>query len=103
MGSTVTLLMGALLVGDFLHGGLVTGAFGLTSVAATVRLLPGLVLLWVGLRLRVTKEQAERYAEERVGTAGEDEGEGFDAEVSPVGESLDEVPEAEAADDTEQS
>lgn len=87
VGSTVTLVVGALLVGDALHGSVVTGTFGVGSPAAVFRFLPGVVLIWVGYRLRVPPEE---YASMPSGSPGgggaeEDSGE-FDPALSPVGD-----------------
>lgn len=98
--SSTTLLVGALLVGDSLHGSVVTGAYGVTSVAAILRFVPGIVLIAIGYRLQVSSEEAERYAERTSGEPSTGPDHEFDPEVSPVGETLEEVAENDPDDDT---
>ncbi|SIR03304.1 hypothetical protein SAMN05421858_1186 [Haladaptatus litoreus] len=57
MMSTFTLVTGALLVGDALNGTVVTGTYGITSPASVFRVVPGIVLIWIGYTLRENKEK----------------------------------------------
>ncbi|WP_458185388.1 hypothetical protein [Haladaptatus sp. NG-WS-4] len=92
MLSTFTLVSGALLVGDALHGSVVTGTYGVTSPAFVIRLLPGVVLIWIGYTLR---ENHERFVSAYF--AGRDAArqpseEEFDERMSPLsGDGLENV------------
>ncbi|WP_227354757.1 hypothetical protein [Haladaptatus salinisoli] len=84
MVSTFTLVTGALLVGDSLHGSVVTGAYGVTSPAFVLRMLPGLALIWVGYTLREHHEKfISSYFAGRDAAAKSDEDE-FDERMSPL-------------------
>jgi hypothetical protein len=98
--STTTLLVGALLVGDSLHGTVVTGTYGVVSWAAIVRFVPGMVLIAIGYRLQVSVDEAEQYAEKSGREPATESERSFDPEVSPVGETLEEVSEADSDDDS---
>jgi hypothetical protein len=88
MLSTVTLVTGALLVGDALHGSVVTGAYGIASPASVFRPLPGLVLIAIGARVRPDPEE---FAPVSTGSTegGEEDDDAFEPELSPVGETID--------------
>lgn len=89
--STTALVVGALLVGDALHGAVVTGQYGLASPAAVQRLVGGSVAIAVGSRLRTpvgdrTTAAGERGADAR--DADGDPGGEFDPDLSPAGDAL---------------
>jgi xanthosine utilization system XapX-like protein len=85
--STFFLVTGALLVGDAIHGSVVTGQYPVTSPAAVVRAVVGLVCIAIGYRFQtptseytsVPSESSTR-ADERADTVEED----FDPEMSPL-------------------
>ncbi|WP_440008760.1 hypothetical protein [Halomicrococcus sp. SG-WS-1] len=83
MLSTTTLVAGALLVGDALHGSIVTQQYGVTSPGAVLRFFPGLALIGVGYRL---KAHNDAFVEEHF--SGRDESGGseaeFDERMSPL-------------------
>ncbi|WP_135851371.1 hypothetical protein [Halorussus salinus] len=99
MVSTTLLVVGALLVGEALHGGVVTREFAVTSPYVVIRILLGGVFIALGYRLR---SPVEEYVEmpsgepSRSGDASNDSpatdqsqeadrsGE-FDPELSPLG------------------
>lgn len=85
--SSLCLLFGALLIGDALHGSIVTGQYAITSPAAVFRLLVGIVALGIGYRLRVPPEDRMSVSwttDRRREDTGEDEE--FDIEESPFDE-----------------
>jgi hypothetical protein len=86
MASTTTLVIGALLVGDAIHGSVVVGIYGVTSPAFVLRLLPGLAFIWVGYTLREHHEMfLESYFAGREAAARpDDSGEEFDQRMSPL-------------------
>ncbi len=93
MLSTVLLVVGALLVGEALHGGVVQGTYGLTSPYVVIRVILGSIFIALGYRF---KTPAEEYVStpsdqptrsEQVGDSSPDPdqtGE-FDSEMSPLG------------------
>jgi hypothetical protein len=85
--SSLCLLVGALLVGDALHGAVVTGQYAITSPAAVFRLLVGVGAIWVGSRLRVPLEDqlSGSSPTDQTGT-DTDEDEAFDLADSPFDE-----------------
>lgn len=99
--STVLLVVGALLVGEALHGGVVTGARPLGSPWVVLRAAVGVVFVALGYRFRTPVEEyvaapsggpdrPERGPDEESRSTEEspdaaDTGE-FDADVSPLGE-----------------
>ena len=85
--STLFLVTGALLVGDALHGSVVTNQYPVTSPAALVRAVVGLVFIAVGYRFQTpASEYASVPSEESPRTDGQDDAtEGdFDPEMSPL-------------------
>jgi hypothetical protein len=105
MLSTLLLVVGALLVGEALHGGVVTGEFAVTSPYVVLRVLLGGVFIALGYRLR---SPIEEYVEmpsgepDRSGGASDDPSDAdrspdtdrspnadqsgeFDPEMSPLG------------------
>ncbi len=85
MISTTTLVCGALLVGDAIHGSLVTGNFAVTSPAVVLRLLPGIVLVYVGYTLRENHEMfISSYFAGRDAAGKPDGDEQFDERMSPL-------------------
>ncbi len=90
MVSTVTLVCGALLVGDAVHGAIVVGSYGVTSPAAAFRVLPGVVLIYVGYTLRENHELfISSYFAGRDAAAKPEGNEEFDERMSPLsGDSL---------------
>lgn len=86
--STFFLVTGALLVGDALHGSVVTNQYPVTSPAAVFRAAAGLVCIAVGSWLQTpASEYTSLPSEEAQGTEGGDAAEGeFDPEMSPLSE-----------------
>ncbi|GAA0201273.1 hypothetical protein ACFFQF_01640 [Haladaptatus pallidirubidus] len=88
MVSTFTLVTGALLVGDALNGTVVTSRYGITSPASVFRVVPGLVLIWVGYTLRENKERfvsAYFAGRDAAAKANEEPNDGeFDERMSPI-------------------
>ncbi|WP_435153271.1 hypothetical protein [Haladaptatus sp. DFWS20] len=87
MVSTFTLVTGALLVGDALNGSVVTGTYGVTSVAFVLRVLPGIALIWVGYTLRENHEKfvSAYFAGREAAAKSDDSGDGeFDERMSPL-------------------
>jgi hypothetical protein len=86
MVSTTTLVMGALLVGDAIHGSVVVGTYGVTSPAFVLRLLPGLAFIWVGYTLRENHEMFlnSYFAGREAAARPDDSGEEFDQRMSPL-------------------
>lgn len=89
--------MGALLVGDAIHGAVVANTFGATSPAAVLRMVFGLGLIWVGFQVRVDPDE---YREMNATPTDEtqDADEEFEPELSPVGEEIDQTTHDEEAD-----
>lgn len=100
--STLLLVVGALLVGDAIHGSVVTGTYDVTSPAAVLRAVVGIVFLALGARYQKSTEEyvampsgdPERQAES---ADPDDEPGEFDADLSPLGE--DGLEHADADDD----
>lgn len=85
--STFFLVTGALLVGDALHGSVVTGQYPVTSPAAVVRMVVGLVCIAIGYRFQTpASEYTPVPSEESPRTETQDDAaEGdFDPEMSPL-------------------
>lgn len=84
MGSTLFLVTGALLVGDALHGSVVTAQYPVTSPAAILRAVAGVVAIALGYRLQTpASEYASMPSDESIEQTNE-EGDEFDAEMSPL-------------------
>lgn len=90
MVSTLLLVTGAMLLGQSLHGSVVTGEYALTSPWAVLRAAAGLVCIALGYRFRTP---ASEYASlpsddsggEPSGDGGSERGDGdFDPELSPL-------------------
>lgn len=86
--STVALVLGALLVGDAIHGTIVTNQYPFTSPAALFRLVFGLLSIWLGARVRAPVQYVPSDEDggdaSRPDLAGrEDE---YDPSLSPFGE-----------------
>ncbi|WP_254546951.1 hypothetical protein [Halomarina pelagica] len=88
--SSLCLLLGALLVGDALHGAVVTAEYAITSPAAVFRLLFGVAGIALGRRWRVSPEDrlgGSRNTDRTEAETGEREATGtFDPERSPLDE-----------------
>ncbi|WP_458206361.1 hypothetical protein [Haladaptatus sp. NG-SE-30] len=84
MLSTFTLVTGALLVGDALHGSVVTGVYGVLTPAFAVRVLPGIAFIWLGYTLRENHEQfiSAYFAGRDAASKSSDEE--FDERMSPL-------------------
>lgn len=85
--STFFLVTGALLVGDALHGSVVTGQYPVTSPAALVRAVVGLVCIAIGYRFQTPTSEYTSVPSESSGSADDqgDASEGdFDPEMSPL-------------------
>ncbi|WP_135829051.1 hypothetical protein [Halorussus halobius] len=78
MASTFFLVTGALLVGDALHGSVVTGQYPITSPAAVLRAVPGLICIALGYRLRTPPSEYAAVASDETGD------EATDSETDPV-------------------
>jgi len=86
MVSTFFLVTGALLLGDALHGSVVTAQYPVTSPAAIVRGVGGIVAIALGYRLKTpASEYAAMPSDEPVQQPNEGDEE-FDAEMSPLSE-----------------
>lgn len=85
--STFLLVTGALLVGDALHGSVVTGQYPITSPAAVVRMVVGLGCIALGYRFQTPASEYTSVTSEEVAEADPeadaDENE-FDPEMSPL-------------------
>lgn len=98
MLSTFFLVTGALLVGDALHGSVVTAQYSVTSPAAIVRAVVGVVAIALGYRLQTpASEYAAMPSDEPVKQTDEENGE-FDAEMSPLSD--EQFEDLEADDET---
>lgn len=94
MASTFFLVTGALLVGDALHGSVVTGQYSVTSPAAVLRAVAGLVSIAVGYRLETPPSEytsvPSGQSRESTDDAGGDDaapgGDDFDPDLSPLGD-----------------
>jgi hypothetical protein len=89
MVSTFFLVTGALLLGDALHGSVVTAQYPVTSPAAVVRGVGGIVAIALGYRLKTpASEYAAMPSDEPVQQPNEENEENreFDAEMSPLSE-----------------
>jgi hypothetical protein len=89
--STLMLVLGALIFGQAIHGGVVTGQQPVVSTWVVGRLVLGTVLMAVGARFQVpTDEYVAMPSGEPTGSDqsadSEDETGEFDADVSPLGE-----------------
>lgn len=87
--STVLLVVGAVLVGDAIHVGVVAGTAPVTSPAVVLRFVLGVVFLALGLRFRTPPEEyvttpSDVESSRTTGDDDPDTGE-FDPEVSPLG------------------
>jgi len=85
MLSTTALVAGALLVGDALHGGVVTSQYSPTSPAAVFRVVPGVALIWVGYRLKIHRDSLVTDILTESTPSVESDEEEFDEEMSPLG------------------
>lgn len=89
--STLLLVIGALVFGQALHGGVVTGQYPVTSTWVVGRLVGGAVLMAVGAKFQVPTEEyvsmpsGEPDRSDGASDAAEESGE-FDADVSPLGD-----------------
>lgn len=104
MASTFLLVTGALLIGDAIHGSVVTGQYPVTSPAAVLRAVAGLVCVALGYRLQTPPSEYTSVSSDESGgeatepeedAAGSEPGD-FDPELSPLS---DEEFEALDADD----
>ncbi len=97
MLSTVLLVVGALLVGEAIHGGVVNGTYALTSPWVVLRVVVGGLFIALGYRFRTPTEEyvampsGESHRREGSGDESPDpDGTGdrtgdFDPEMSPLG------------------
>lgn len=85
--STLLLVVGALLVGDALHGGVVTGQYGVTTPAFVLRILIGVPAIAGGYELRTPVDQYVAMPSDETSTSDPETGGSteFDPELSPVG------------------
>ena len=96
--STLCLLLGALLVGDALHGAVVTNQYAITSPAAVFRSVFGVLLIGIGYRLRVPPE--DRLDSSQSTDRSETEEDEFDLGESPFDEtSMERLAERERKND----
>ncbi len=92
MLSTVLLVVGALLVGEALHGGVVQGTYRLTSPYVVLRVILGSIFIALGYRFKTPAEeyvstpsdQPTRSDREDDSPDPDQTGE-FDPEMSPLG------------------
>jgi hypothetical protein len=88
--SSLALVLGALLVGDAINGAVVTNQYPATAPAAVLRVLFGIVLIWLGARVRTPpeyapSESAEGKSAPEAPEPGAEDHE-FDPELSPLGD-----------------
>ncbi|UPV73589.1 hypothetical protein M0R89_13700 [Halorussus limi] len=109
MLSTLLLVVGALLVGEALHGGVVTGEYAVTSPYVVLRVVLGGVFIALGYRFQSPVEsyvempsgEPDRSRESSEGSPDPDGSGEFDPEMSPLGgDGLDHV-DADDRDDRE--
>lgn len=90
MVSTLLLVTGAMLLGQSLHGSVVTGEYAVTSPWAVLRAAAGLVFIALGYRFQTpASEYASLPSDDSGGEPSSDDsserGEGdFDPELSPL-------------------
>ncbi|WP_115862324.1 hypothetical protein [Halorussus litoreus] len=91
MASTLFLVTGALLVGDALHGSVVTAQYSVTSPAAVLRAVVGVVCIALGYRLKTPPSEYAAVPSAKSGSSSsESEDDGapgpteFDPEMSPL-------------------
>lgn len=88
--STFLLVTGALLVGDALHGSVVTGQYPVSSPAAVLRAVAGVVCIALGYRLKTPPSEYTSLPSDAVTDGDSDASEAdhgdFDPEMSPLGE-----------------
>lgn len=102
MLSTLLLVTGALLVGQSLHGSVVTGEYAVTSPWAVLRAAAGLAFIALGYRFKTPpSEYASLPSDESGGgeRSGDDASESgdFDPELSPLSD--EQFENLESADD----
>ena len=93
MVSTTLLVVGALLVGEALHGGVVTGQAPLTSPYVVVRVVLGGIFIALGYRFQTPVEdyvdvpsgEPNRSRESEESSPDPDQSGDFDPEMSPLG------------------
>ena len=83
MVSTILLVVGALLVGEALHGGVVTREFAVTSPYVVLRILLGGVFIALGYRLRSPVEEYVEMPSGEPSRSGDATAESPDADESP--------------------
>ena len=86
--SSSLLLVGALLIGDAIHGVIVTNAYSATSLITLLRVVAGIVLLWAGYRLRISiADYRETVTDDRrTDSETVHDEEMFDPKLSPLDE-----------------
>lgn len=83
--STVLLVVGALLVGEAIHAGVVTGTYDVTSPYVVLRVLVGAVFIALGYRFRTpTEEYVATPSADRPERATDDADSSADATNSPA-------------------
>ncbi len=102
--STVTLVVGALLIGDAIHGVVTIGAFGPTSPAALLRVVAGIALVAVGAQLRTPAESYISSVDPEPDETGSADGDGeFEPELSPLGGEMEAQDREDGATDGDES
>lgn len=85
MLSTLFLVTGALLLGDALHGSVVTGQYPVTSPAAVVRAVAGLVSIAIGYHFQTPVDEYSSVPSTEPEETSSDGASGeFDSELSPL-------------------
>lgn len=100
--STLLLVLGALIFGQAIHGGVVTGQYPVASTWVVGRLVLGTVLMAAGARFQVPTEEyvsmPSGEPDQSEGASGQSEETAeFDSELSPLGD--DELEHVDADDD----
>jgi hypothetical protein len=93
MLSTVLLVVGALLVGEALHGGVVQGTYRLTSPYVVLRVILGSIFIALGYRFKTPAEEYVSTPSDRPTRSEQlddsspdpDQTGEFDPEMSPLG------------------
>ena len=94
MLSTVLLVVGALLVGEAIHGGIVQDTYALTSPYVVLRVVVGSIFIALGYRFKTPTEDYVATPSEKPSRSEEatdespdpDQTGDFDPEMSPLGD-----------------
>lgn len=85
--SSALLLIGAFLIGAALHAVIVTNAYTVTSPAAVLRIVVGIMFIWAGYRLRTSIADLRKTVTDDSHTSPEtDKEDTFDPKLSPLSE-----------------